>query len=143
MTTTENNNPFDLSIPQHEGYKIVNANTTEKEEKSWEATDDYKRAIKYADNALDEPYADPDDEIRTISRQFFRQIERTDYYMKLLSHQQEELIRKIEENVDSVFDLGLYGTGLKDAYKSSISIIKYNNNSYEKTRNVGSNQCSL
>jgi len=37
---------------------------------------DYQNAVQFANEALDVPYADPDDELRTVSRQFLRLIER-------------------------------------------------------------------
>lgn len=40
--------------------------------------EDLKRAIYFANKALDEPSADPDDDLRTVSRQFLRALERID-----------------------------------------------------------------
>jgi len=37
---------------------------------------EFEEALLKADKALDEPYADPDDDLRTISRQFLRLNER-------------------------------------------------------------------
>lgn len=66
----------------------------EKKGKGWE-TEEYKLAIKLADRLLDEPYADPDDDLRTLARQFLRAVERTPI---LLSVQRtQSILAKVRE----------------------------------------------
>jgi hypothetical protein len=45
-------------------------------------TPDYDAAVRAANKALDEPWVDPDDDLRTISRQFLRTIEVRDTLMQ-------------------------------------------------------------
>lgn len=44
----------------------------------WKDSHDYKQAIFAANKLLDENWADPDDDPRTVARQFLRMIERYD-----------------------------------------------------------------
>ena len=44
----------------------------------WRNTHDFKQAVYAADKFLDEPYADPDGDAQTVSRQFNRMVERYD-----------------------------------------------------------------
>ena len=39
---------------------------------------EFARTLRLADRLLDEPYADPDDDLRTLARQFLRAVERSD-----------------------------------------------------------------
>lgn len=53
------------------------------EKQGWK-DEEYELSLKAADRFLDEPYSDPDDDIRTISRQFIRSTERMDEVIKML-----------------------------------------------------------
>ncbi len=44
----------------------------------WKNSHDFKQAVYAADKLLDEPWADPDDDARTVARQFNRMVERYD-----------------------------------------------------------------
>lgn len=60
----------------------------------WEKGE-YARVIRLANELLDDSSADPDDELRMLSRQFLRQIERADHYKNLLSQQTAEVREKV------------------------------------------------
>lgn len=66
-----------------------------KETTEWKNSHDYKQALYAADKALDEPNVDPDDDLRTISRQFIRMTERYEH----LEKQIDKLATFIMENI--------------------------------------------
>lgn len=43
-----------------------------------EQQNEFQLTVKLAERLLDEPYADPDDDLRTLARQFNRAVERED-----------------------------------------------------------------
>lgn len=63
--------------------------TQPKNNQEWKKSRDYEYAIEYANRLLDAPYADPDDDIRTLARQFLRMIERYD-------KQKSDFIKEVE-----------------------------------------------
>jgi len=69
-------------------------------EQEWEQSSDYKNAVIFANQALDRPYADPDDEIATISRQFLRMIERLANQRKAILEEVRSLEARTEVNWD-------------------------------------------
>lgn len=47
---------------------------------------EFDEAVRMANAALDRPYADPDDDLATISRQFLRTIEQRDRLLKAVRY---------------------------------------------------------
>ena len=55
---------------------------------------EYEKAVVLANRLLDEPYSDPDDDLRMLSRQFLRQIERTDRAVIAERERTEEMMSR-------------------------------------------------
>lgn len=67
-------------------------NTREGEE--WRNSHDFKQAVFAANQFLEEPYTDPDDDVRTVARQFNRMIDRYDA-LKQTHHQELQKAREM------------------------------------------------
>lgn len=78
--------------------------------------EEFELAKKVAEKLLDEPYTDPDDDLRTLARQFNRLNERC---LSLISHHNTTL-KEIEEEVRKEFDAfwqhNFYDKGIQFTY---------------------------
>lgn len=72
-------------------------------QQEWKNSHDYKQAIYAANKLLDEPYADPDDDSRTVARQFLRMIERYDALAQ--AHQSGIEQGRVEERKQLIDDI--------------------------------------
>lgn len=79
---------------------MQNPTTSKQElEKTFKDTHDYKQAIYAANKALDEPWADPDDDLRTVSRQFLRMIERYDNAVESGKQGERERVLQLDSDL--------------------------------------------
>lgn len=68
----------------------------------WKESHDFKQAIFAAEKLLDEPWSDPDDDARTVARQFNRMLERNDILQKQLNDVLEHLFDVHHCNCDLI-----------------------------------------
>ena len=91
--STQNCTCIESGYAQTTNHCPVHKNSTQND---WENSHDFKQAVYAADILLDTPYADPDDDIRTVARQFNRMVERYNTLAKELADARREVVRRIE-----------------------------------------------
>jgi hypothetical protein len=99
-------------------------------------------AIWMANKALDVPNADPDDELRTISRQFLRRVEELESLRSELSKKDEE-IKQLNEALKEILPIGfemvatlINGNLLKRSHEQTMSILVEYKASIDKARKL-------
>ena len=93
--STQNCTCIESGYAQTTNHCPVHKNSTQND---WENSHDFKQAVYAADILLDTPYADPDDDIRTVARQFNRMVERYNTLAKELADARREVIEEIDYN---------------------------------------------
>lgn len=100
----------------------VNASTVEGQ--PWE-TEEYKRTVKLAEKLLDEPYADPDDDLRMLARQFNRAVERISLFS-------DSTLREVTELLPKKMESGRNNPFLKIMYDHAPNNAKFYEENVEK-----------
>ena len=116
--STQNCTCIESGYAQTTNHCPVHKNSTQND---WENSHDFKQAVYAADILLDTPYADPDDDIRTVARQFNRMVERYNTLAKELADARREVITEIEGGLSM---LVLEHPELKTAIKSILATLR-------------------